>query len=86
MYFFYFRIEQIEFCGKIGLQTVRTTNTPHQKKTIEYILSTPITYALRKKNLNVKFNLKKLPFFKKPKISNPYTRRNKKNKKLTQDI
>ena len=41
------------------------------------MLHTPITYALRKKNLRVKFNLKKLPFYKKPKISNPYTRINK---------
>lgn len=68
--FFLFRIE---FCGKIGLQPVRTTNTSHQKQSIEYILSTPITYALQKKNINVKFNTK-LPFFKKPKISNPYIR------------
>ena len=68
--FFLFRIE---FCGKIGLQPVRTTNTSHQKQSIEYILSTPITYALKKKNINVKFNTK-LPFFKKPKISNPYIR------------
>ena len=77
-------IFRIEFCGKIGLQPVRTTNTctpHHPKKSITYSLSTPITYALSKNNFNVKFNFK-LPFFKKPKISNSYTRKNKMFKKF----